>query len=42
MSIVLKIKNVKLSGYRFNVNTHIKGDFQIWISIPLTDNSLGL
>ena len=41
-SIILKIKNVKLSGYRFNVNTHIKGDFQTWISIPLTDNSLGL
>ena len=34
-SIILRIKNAKLSGYRFNVNTNVWGDFQICISVPL-------
>ena len=33
---------MKLSGYCFNMNTNIKVDFKICISIPLTDSSLGL
>ena len=36
------IKNVKLSGYHFNMNTNIKVDFQICISIPVTGSSLEL
>ena len=30
-SIILKIKNTKLSGYLFDMNTNIQGDFQICI-----------
>ena len=30
------IKNAKLSGYCFYMNTNIQGDFQICISVPLT------
>ena len=30
------IKNVKRSGYYFHMNLNIWGDFQIFISIPLT------
>ena len=34
-SRILKIKNAKFAGYCFYLNTNIKGDFQICISIPL-------
>ena len=33
-SIILRIKNMKLSGYCFHMNTNISGDFQICISVP--------
>ena len=32
------IKNAKLSGYSFDVNTNIKLNFQICISVPLREN----
>ena len=35
-SRILKIKNAKFSGYWFYMNTNIKGDFEICISVPLT------
>ena len=35
-SKILTIKNAKLSWYYFNVNLNIWGDFQICISVPLT------
>ena len=34
-SRILRIGNVKFSGYCFNMNTHIQRDFQICISVPL-------
>ena len=34
-SIILKIRNVKLSGYYFYMNLDIWGDFHICISVPL-------
>ena len=34
-SIILPIKNTKLSGYYSHKNLNIWGDFQIWISVPL-------
>ena len=34
-SRILRIKNTKLSGYCFYMNTYIKWDFQICISQPL-------
>ena len=33
--IILRIKNVKTSGYCFYMNTNIQGDFQICISVLL-------
>ena len=30
-----RVKNTKFLGYYFCVNTNIKGDFQICISVPL-------
>ena len=38
-SIILTIKNTKLSGYYFYVNLNIWGDFQICVSVPLRTNS---
>ena len=35
-SRILMIKNAKLSGYYFYMNFNIWGDFQIWISVPLS------
>ena len=32
---ILRIQNTKFSGYHFYMNTNIKGDFQICISVPL-------
>ena len=37
-SIILRIKNAKLSGYCFYMNTNLEGDFQICISVPLSDS----
>ena len=34
-SRILRIKNVKFSGYCFHLNTNIYRDFQICISVPL-------
>ena len=34
----VRIKNSKLLGYYFHANTNIKGDFQIYISVPLMTN----
>ena len=34
-SRILKIKNMKFSGYYFYSNKNIEGDFQIRISVPL-------
>ena len=34
-SRILRIKNAKLSGYCFCMNTNMQGDFQICISVPL-------
>ena len=34
------IKNAKFSGYYFDMNLNIWGDFQICISVPLTTLSL--
>ena len=33
---ILRIKNAKFSGYYFYMNTNIKGNFQICISVSLT------
>ena len=30
------IKNEEFSGYYFHMKTNVKGDFQIYISVPLT------
>ena len=35
-SRTLRIKNAQFSGYYFYINTNIKGDFKICISVPLT------
>ena len=35
-----KIKNAKFSGYYFYVNTSLKGDFQICISVPLKESGI--
>ena len=32
---ILKIKNAKISGHCFNMNTNINGGFQICICVPL-------
>ena len=32
------IKNVKFSGYYFHMNLNIWGDFQICISVPLSNS----
>ena len=37
-SKILRIKNVKSSGYCFYLYTYIWGDFQICISVPLSPN----
>ena len=37
---ILKIKNAKVSGYWFYMNTNIFRDFQIYISVPLNETSL--
>ena len=34
-SRILRIKNMKLSGYCFYINTNTQGDFQICITVPL-------
>ena len=34
-SRILRIQNVKFSGYYFYVNTNIQRDFEICISVPL-------
>ena len=34
-SIILRIRNAKISGYCFYMNTNIKRDFQICFSVPL-------
>ena len=36
-SRILRIKNAKFSGYCFDINTNIYGDFQICISVPLIE-----
>ena len=36
------IKNAKFSGYYFDMNLIIWGDFQICISVPLRDISLAI
>ena len=36
-SRILKNKNAKFSGYYFCMNTNIKGNFQICISVPLSN-----
>ena len=33
---ILTVKNAKFSGYHFNMNLNIWGDFQFCISVPLT------
>ena len=33
-SVVLRILNVKLSEYYLYINANIKGEYQIWISVP--------
>ena len=33
-SRILRIKNTKFSGYYFNTNTNVQGDFQFCISVP--------
>ena len=35
-SRILKIKKMKFSGYCFYMNTNIKRDFQICISVPFS------
>ena len=37
-SRILTIKNAKLSGHHFYMNLNIWGDFQIYISVPLTQS----
>ena len=34
-SRIRRIKNVKISGYCFYMNTNIQRDIQIYISVPL-------
>ena len=34
--ILIMIKNAKFSGYYFDMNLNIWGDFQICISVPLS------
>ena len=36
---IIKIENAKCSGYYFNINANMEGDFQICISIPLKNYS---
>ena len=38
-SRILKIRNAKFLGHCFYMNTNIQGDFQIRISLPLTNNT---
>ena len=35
-SIILRVKNAKLSGFCFYMNLNTLGDFQICISVPLS------
>ena len=37
-SKILRIQNVKFSGYYFHMNTNIWRDFEICISVPLKDS----
>ena len=39
-SIILSVKNAKFSGYYFDMNLNITGDFQICISVPLKSSGL--
>ena len=39
-SRILRIKNSKFSGYYFYMNTSIKRDLQIFISVPLNKKLL--
>ena len=41
-SRILRIKNAKFSGCYFYMNTNIYGDFQICISVPLTNSKSNL
>ena len=34
-SIIVRIKNAKFLGYYSYTNTNIKGDFQVYVSVPL-------
>ena len=36
-SRILTTNNAKFSGYYFYMNFNIQGDFQIYISVPLTN-----
>ena len=38
---ILTIKNAKFSGYYFDINLNILGDFQTCISVPLSITNTG-
>ena len=41
-SRILRIKNTKFLGYCFYITTNVQGDFQICISVPLTQLFSGI